>query len=879
MNMQKSLFLILDGNALLHRAWHALPPLTTRDGRVVHAAYGFAMMTEKLLEIFHPTHMAVAWDLPGKTFRHKKFAAYKATREKKAPELYEQIPLVQKMMDAYGIKSVSAEGYEADDLIGTLSQKANISVVIATGDLDALQLVNEKIQVLIFQKGISETKIYDEKSVKDRFHLTPSQMIDYKALRGDPSDNIPGVRGIGEKTAVELLQTHGTLDKIFEALHTNSIPEKIAKKLRGQEKTAEEAHELVTIVRDVPGNFDTSTYQRRDPNFSSLRELFHSLEFKTLLKKYEAPLKKTAKKSAVVRDVIHIREQIEMFRGAEMIAFAYQEKIPDLFGNVLESIALSNGTTHLVIPEPTQEHLNEIFDFLKTIHVVVAYDVKHFFHLRKEETELLCHWHDLLIASSLLEIGDREHTLESLADFYALEPIHVSTLKEHDSQVIGLAAATMMTLHKKTEKDLQDHGLWNMFEKIEMPLVPILFCMEKNGIRLDKPFLQTLSKEMRGNIDALTRRIYAESKEEFNINSPSQLAHILFETLHLPTRGIKKTKTGLSTAAPELEKLIDVHPIISLIVEYRELAKLKSTYVDVLPTLVQQDGRVHTTFHQTIASTGRLSSSDPNLQNIPTKTELGHRIRRAFIAEKGKQLLGADYSQLELRLISVLAKDEPFLAAFRAGEDIHARTAADLWNIPEGNVTPEQRRAAKTINFGVLYGMGPRALARATDFTQEEAQQFIDRFFEVHHAIRDFLDQTIIQAKKQGYVETMFKRRRSILDIHSHIPMLAAAAERMAINMPVQGTEADIIKMAMIQIDGWIRTLQAAQAGRSYIRLLLQVHDELVFEVDEAFVSETARAVKHFMETVVQLEIPLTVNIETGRNWGEMKPWEESLFV
>ncbi len=895
MTSKKPLFLILDGNALLHRAWHSIPPLTTRDGRVVNAVYGFTMILEKLLETQKPTYMAVAWDLPGKTFRHEAYKAYKATREKKAQELYDQIPMIQELLTHYGIPSISAPGYEADDVIGTLTKKAStkgVKSVIVTGDLDSLQLVDDDVtNVLFFVKGISETKTYDEAAVKERYGLTPAELIDYKALRGDASDNLPGVPGIGEKGGTELIQTYHSIDGIFKALKKGEVPEKLAKKLEGHEKTAREMRTLVEIVRDIPLTFTLAKWTPK-PDVDALRETFRDLEFKTLLKKYagagesEEPKENKGPKgtrAAIVRDAEHLREQLSPMREAMEIAVFVGEPRTDLFGTKTPFVAVSNGTTTVVVPEPSAEHFEEIAGALRGAALVVTHDLKAMLHrLADAQTtsfESVTAWYDIMIASYLLEAGTREHDLAGLLHSYLKKEFTIpegSSLTDADLQKAGATATALLELLHLTKAELEHNHLWKLFHEMEMPLLPVLFRMERAGIKLDTAFLKTLSKDFEKTLATLTKNIHKAAGVDFNINSPSQLAEVLFETLKLPTQGIKKTKTGFSTAAPELEKLEDAHAIIPMIGEYRELAKLKSTYVDSLPTLVKSDGRLHTTFYQAVASTGRLSSADPNLQNIPIKTEIGNRIRKAFVAEKGKKLVAADYSQIELRLAAVIAKDKPFIDTFKDNADVHTRTASEVWGVAESEVTSEQRRAAKAINFGILYGMGPRSLSRSTGLSMTEAKAFIERYFEIHHAIKDYMDATKALAHTQGYVETLFGRRRHFPEINTGVPMLIASAERMAINMPVQGTEADVLKMAMIQVEGWIRTLEKGEKrkGVEKVRMLLQVHDELVFEVDGAFVNEAAKAIQHLMETTVNLEVPLTVNVEVGDNWGEMEEWK-----
>lgn len=886
MPQSSPLFLILDGNALLHRAWHAIPPLTTKDGLVVNAVYGFAMVIEKMREQFKPDFMAVAWDLPGKTFRHEKFAAYKATREKKEQELYDQIPLIQEMLSAFHIPSLEAPGYEADDIIGTLSNHGNgYKTLIVTGDLDALQLVDEKTHVVFFQKGISETKTYDEATVKERYGLTPKQLVDYKALRGDASDNIPGVSGIGEKTATTLIQRYENLDGIFEALKNGTIEEKIAKKLRGQEQVARDARELVLIVRDVKLPFTFASAKTKEPNWQALLEQYGKFEFRTLLRKHEGEVgrrelqparKHTSAKIEIVRDVELLKQALASDKfmpstssGNKFIGVLVAEQQPDLFGATMAALAISDGQTTMVIPNPGQKHLEIIMNALRQaqgITRIVTHDFKKLMHQLNIPSDIQVF--DTLLASYVLNSGSRSLDLPSvISDTLQIKchdvPISFATQKDYET--FGFITSLLPRLSDKLTADLQKTKLTAVFEEIELPLIPVLFQMEQTGVLVDTGTLGVFSENLKKRISLLEKKIHGIVEEDVNVHSPLQLADVLFEKLKLPTKGIKKTKTGFSTAASELEKLWDAHEIIPLISEHRELAKLQSTYVEALPKLVDASGRIHTTFNQTVAATGRLSSSDPNLQNIPIKTDLGREIRKAFIAPRGKRLVAADYSQIELRLAAVIAKDQPFIDAFQSGADIHTRTAAEVWEVEESQVTKEQRRAAKAINFGILYGMGPRSLSRSTGLSMNEAKMFIDRYFEIHHAIRQYLDETKIKAHEDGFVETLFGRRRYFPEINSGVQMLVAQAERMAINMPIQGTAADLMKKAMLSIHGWLRQTQLPAA------MLLQVHDELVFEVELSDVETLVRGVRDLMEGVAAFDVPLVVDVEVGKNWGEMK--------
>lgn len=892
--MKHPTFLILDGNALLHRAWHAIPPLTTKDGLVVNAAYGFAMVIEKMREQFKPDFMAVAWDLPGKTFRHEKYEAYKATRVKKEQELYDQIPIIQEMLLGFYIPSLDAVGYEADDIIGTLSKKAEdngYKTLIVTGDLDALQLVSQNTHVVFFQKGISETRTYDEAAVKERYGFPPAQLIDYKALRGDASDNIPGVAGIGEKTATELILKYGSVKGILDALEAGKIEEKVAKKLRGQEQHARDSRELVEIVREVKLPFTFASAKVREPDWERVLDQYRKLEFRTLLRKHEPKvsdgdsgsrrLQPAREAIAIVRDINELKRRLKPAATAQKPAATAQDtektigvlvadQQPDLFGATLAAIAVSDGTTTVVVPNPAEKHLVALFPEPVEGMKLVTHDLKKLMHqLPMTNYQLPASiFFDTMLASYLLHSGSRSHDLPSIVAkqlFVKLPELPEAYASQKDYERLGFAASLLPRLKSSLEASLKDAGLEEVFAEIEMPLIPVLYKMEQAGVLLDTAALEAFSIKLKKDITALEKKIRAIGGENLNVSSPLQLAEVLFERLKLPTKGIKKTKTGFSTAASELEKLWDAHEIIPLISEHRELSKLQSTYVETLPKLVDKNGRVHTTYNQTVAATGRLSSSDPNLQNIPIKTELGREIRRAFVAPRRKQLISADYSQIELRLAAVIAKDQPFIEAFKDGADIHTRTAAEVWNVAEDEVTKEQRRAAKAINFGILYGMGPRSLSRSTGLSFTDAKVFIDRYFEIHHAIRDYLDATKLKAHQDGYVETLFGRRRYLPEIHTGVPMLIAQAERMAINMPIQGTAADLMKKAMLAVDGWL-----AQSQLPAI-MLLQVHDELVLEVEKDAADAVASGVKDIMEGVASFEVPLVVDVQIGANWGDIK--------
>ncbi len=876
---KKPTFLALDGNALLHRAWHALPPLITKDGLVVNAAYGFAMVMEKMLEKYKPDNIAVAWDLPGKTFRHEFYKEYKGHRKKKEQELYDQIPIIRELLEAYGVVSIDAKGFEADDVIATLAkdaEKNNFHTLIVTGDLDSLQLVNKSTDIIFFQKGISVTKTYDTQAVFDRYELTPDQLIDYKALRGDPSDNIPGIKGVGEKTATNLIKDYGSIEGVYKALEKEEIVEKTAKKLRGNKQAAMDSKYLVKLILDIKLDPDFSKTKLKGRDSEKLLEMFSKLEFRTLLRKYggvvvEKKIQniKTNKNIVeIVRDEKKLTEFIKTL-SKDVVGVLIAEQQADLFGGTLAAIGISDGCKTMVIPNPTKNHLNLIKEDLNHVKKVITHDLKNLLHEIGFGINISF---DTKIAAYLLNSGSRSYDLSSVAQKVLnkkIEEVPESFNKDADYKKFAQSVFILPDLSNKLINNLNDAEMLKIFIEMEMPLVTILYNMEKVGIELNAKSLEKFSKELKVEIEKLDKKIRHLAKIDFNVNSPLQLSEILFEKMGLPTKKIKKTKTGYSTAASELEKLWDEHEIIPLISKYRELTKLQSTYVDALPRLVESDGRIHTTYNQTVTATGRLSSSEPNLQNIPIKTELGRKIRNTFIASKGKKLIAADYSQIELRLVSVVAQDKPFIDAFNEGADIHKRTASEVLGIHEIDITKEQRYSAKAINFGIIYGMGARSLSRSTDMTFAEAKMFIEKYFEIHSSIKDYLDETKNKAHEEGFVTTMFGRRRYFPEINSGMPQLIAQAERMAINMPIQGAASDIMKMAMVVVDKWVE-----KSGLD-IKVLMQVHDELVFECGEKDVEKAVLGIKKSMEDVVSFDVPLVVDVEYGDNWGEMKTWNK----
>ncbi len=886
---------IIDGNSLLHRAWHAIPPLTTQDGLVVNAAYGFAMALDKLLQDHQPTHLAVCWDVQGGTFRDEVFNDYKAGRETKEQELYDQIDLIDDILDAYGIPSFGIEGYEADDLIGTIAEierhNPQTDTVIITGDLDSLQLVDDSTESHIFVKGFSQMKIYDVDAVNERYGFGPEFIVDFKSLAGDSSDNIPGVKGVGAKTATMLIQKFGGVEDIYKALEAGEmdevVKEGVMKKLKADKKNAFMSLELAEIVRDVPMDFSYEDARVEKPDWSKVQELFKSFEFHTLLRRLElrgnigqeevkttAVKKKKGSKIVLDTDGSHVGGMLKAFKDKKKrYALEMQAHAQDLFGSSVTVLTISDGATTYVYKTPSADTLKELASFLEE-RSFVTHDLKRVIVLLESAGITVSRKGlDLMLAGYLASVGDRNQTVNSiLTSLLGTQVPDVPTdfTKDENYEQFGAVAGMYVKAAEELDELLDGAGMRKLYDTMEHPLISVLHEMEQDGIKLDSDALNEMSKAFKKEIDALSKKIWKLAGKEFNIKSPSQLADVLFVDLMLPVKGIKKTKTGYSTAASELEKLWDAHELVPLISEYREITKLKSTYIDALPLLVASDGRVHTSFNQTVAATGRLSSTDPNLQNIPIRTKRGREIRKAFVAPRGRKLLAIDYSQIELRLVAAYSGDKKMIKVFTSGGDIHRSTAAEVFGVPEDKVTKDQRRAAKAVNFGIIYGMGPRALSKNIGVSFQEAKDFIERYFEVFPAVRTYLDDSKAFAHEHGYAETKFGRRRELPDLDSGMQMLRAAAERMAVNMPLQGSAADIIKMAMLKAQAWLKEQDYGEDAR----MLLQVHDELVFEVKNDLVDTVAKKMKEIMEGVAKLKVPLTVDVEIGQNWKDLKAWK-----
>jgi len=899
---------------------------------MVNAAYGFTSMLLLALQE-HPDYVLASFDLGGRTFRHEELAQYKATRRPTPPELSPQFPLTRDIVRAFGIPIYEVQGVEADDVIGTLARQAReqgLHSTIVTGDLDALQLVNEDVFVLTSKRGVSETILYTPDRVRERYGLEPIQTVDLKGLVGDVSDNIPGIRGIGEKTAIKLIQEFGSVESLVEN-RANVTPPKVQKLLDQHWEQALLSKKMATILLDVDVKLDLSHGSAKDYRPDAARTILADLGFRSLAARVPTtwsdgstmsappifappareqgrlpldgePVRQPAQSTlaletpssevvTVVREPAELERLVAAFAAADRVSFQVVtlDDVPR-HGRIAALVVGLNERDIFYVPVAhEQERCLEVRDVLQRFapSLQSATPSKLGFNQKADYLALRAHgiefrgvdW-DLLVAAYLLNSGVRSPSLEALAS----DVLHRSiegrealfgsgkTAMTCDQVDVMRAAAffgdrmrVMLELAPRLESELDRLGNAELFRDLEMPLVPVLAEIEIAGVAIDLPYLQQVSRELYEQLQRLDQEIADVAHGPINVNSPQQLARFLFEDLNLP--GGRKTKSGYSTDANVLEGLRDQHPVVAKILEFRQLSKLKGTYVDALPLLVDpRTKRVHTSFNQTIAATGRLSSSDPNLQNIPIRTEVGQKVRRAFVPSRpGDILLSADYSQIELRVLAHMTDDPVLVDAFARGEDIHARTAAEVFGIPQDQVTANQRRLAKVVNFGLFYGLSDFGLARDTGMSTEEARAFIDAYFRAYNRVREFLEGIKIQAREQGYVETVLHRRRYIQDIRSPNRMLRQGAERIAINMPVQGSAADIMKLAMIRLNGYLNEQGLAS------RMILTVHDELVFEVPPEERDRLIEVVPDLMATAYPLKVPLQVDLKLGPNWQDME--------
>lgn len=880
---QPKRLVIIDGKSVFYRGYYAMPNLTTQDGISTGGVFGFATMAFEVIKRLEPDYVAVAWDKPKTNIRKRleMYPEYKAGRKPAPADFYQQIPILQQLLDALGWPLYELDDYEADDIMGSLAAQATalgIETILITSDLDMLQLINPLVHIYVLKTGLSNIELYSPASFQAKYGLRVDQFLDLKALKGDSSDNIPGVPGIGEKTATNLLKEYATLDNIYQ--NVDLLPDAIRKKLVSGKELAYLSKKLSAIWLDAPIKLELSAVDGSHAKVNEVVKILNQLQFKSLLRNLPETLSQQLAQSS--SDDSHQA----LFTGGKTIEINSDQDLAKIeaakyknvyilsrsagaHGNNSQLIVLSydGNTTYLL--DIKKLSIEPLIKFLTSLPPLIGHNLKTTIEvmLNLGVNQLPDISHDTLLAGFLLNSLRRELSLSEMAQ--ADINYQGSTLDDLDleefKQKASLMVATIKVLAIKQKESIEKIKSFPwILANIDWPIITILARMEIAGIKLDSDYLHQMSGQIDEMISDIEQQIYGYADQEFNIASPSQLAEVLFNKLKLPTNGIKKGKNGYSTAANELEKLRYTHPIIDLVSRYREIAKLKNTYVDALPRQVDQDGRLHTTFNLTIAQTGRLSSTDPNLQNIPIRTELGRKIRTAFVADAGMKLISADYSQFELRLAAVLANDKGLIDLFNRGADIHLMTAAEIYGRSPEDVTKQMRSAAKTINFGILYGMSPHGLSVATGMTIEQAGNFIKKYKDLRRPLFDYMESVLETAKKVGYVETLFGRRRPMPDINSSNYLIRSAAERAAINMPIQGTEADLMKLAMINCERILRD------QHNSCRQLLQIHDSVLVECPIAVVDDIAQLIQSAMENVYSLPVRLDVSVTIGDNWGQL---------
>lgn len=840
---------IIDGKSVFYRGYYAMPNLSTADGTPTGGVYGFAAMSLELLKKLKPDYVCVAWDKPKTNIRKRLeiYPAYKAGRKPAPPDFYVQIPILHELLQAFSWPLYELDDYEADDIMATLARKANekgIEACLITSDLDALQAISPLTHVYALKKGLTNIELFHPDSFKEKYGLEVDQFLDLKALKGDSSDNIPGAPGIGEKTAVQLLQQYGTLDAIYENLW--QVKDSVRRKLEEGKESVELSKKVAELWFDAPVDLDLEAMDVNDLDTAKLKELLLKLEFRSLLRNLPEHMRGSTEAGpgdeAADGDSVDVAEEMPASHAKAVLTMAEELIVwPDG-----DDIWLSHERG-----KAAKLSRKEAYKILEHT-AIVGHDTKVLLkELLSEGAKVLPEVrHDTAQGSFLLNPLRKSR---QLADLVGMESI--------DDPKLAISA--IWALYDEQRQALESlPELSSVAHTMDFPLINVLARMEHRGIKLDVETLHEMNEQLTKDIENVQQRMYEMAGYEFNISSPSQLAEVLFTKLQLPTMGVKRGKTGYSTGQKELDKLRGQHPIVELIEQYRELTKLQNTYVTTLPLLVDKDGRLHTTFNQDVAATGRLSSTDPNLQNIPIRTELGRKIREAFVPEEGNVFVSADYSQFELRLAAVLAGDEKMINDFNAGTDIHAKTASEVYKVPLDNVTKDMRRAAKVVNFGVLYGMSQHGLAAAAGMSFAEAQKFIDEYFRVRPSIRKYIDETIRKAHDNGFVETMFGRRRWTPDVKSSNFVVRSAAERAAANMPIQGTEADLMKLAMIEVDKRLD-------GRG--EQLLQIHDSILIECPKEHAEAIGEMLVDTMENIYpKIGVRLQVDVHVGKDWGEV---------
>lgn len=889
-------WMLIDGNSIAYRAFFAMPPLTNSAGLHTNAIFGFTTMLLKLLEEHKPTHVLVAFDAGKVTFRHEGYSEYKGGRQKTPPELSEQFPVLKELISSFGISQFELDGYEADDIIGTLTQKADkqgIPALVVTGDKDMLQLASDGVTVAVTRKGVSEVELYTPAAIQERYGLEPLQIIDLKGLMGDTSDNIPGVPGVGEKTALKLLHEHPSVEEVIANL--DKLKGKLKENIEKHQEDAIMSKKLATIFREVPLGKKEDEIRYDGYEGEKLGEMFRRLEFKSLLERLQLGAESGANASDAEAAAAELK--VTVIQGAED-AEGMDRLLGELEAGAAHGLfieAIGENPHHATLLGLSIAMENEVFvlpqaalkeTFASKLLAWMAADNKPKYGFDLHKSELALRWNgfslggaafDVQLAAYLLDPTDNQLALSAINERQGFTGVpsdeavygkgakfkvpEDETLHRH----LALKAHAVMRLAPKMTEELKAKGMEQLYFELEQPLSRVLAGMEHLGIKVEREVLEELGKSLESQLSSIMSQIYALAGTEFNINSPKQLGEILFEKLGLPAR--KKTKTGYSTDAEVLEELAPYHEIIPLILHFRQLSKLQSTYVEgLLKEIREETGKVHTYFRQTIAATGRLSSQFPNLQNIPIRLEEGRQIRKAFLpSEPGWSILAADYSQIELRVLAHISGDENLKEAFIHDMDIHTKTAMDVFGVTADKVDSNMRRSAKAVNFGIVYGISDFGLSQNLGITRKEAAKFIEQYFSVFQGVRKYMDDIVVSAKRDGYVTTLLDRRRYLPEIKSSNFNLRSFAERTAMNTPIQGTAADIIKLAMVQMD------EALKKRDLKSRMLLQVHDELVFEVPPDEMEQMKKLLPEVMEGALKLDVPLKADVSFGDNWYEAK--------
>ena len=872
---------LIDGHSILNRAYYGVPDLTNSDGLHTNAVYGFLNIMFKILDEEKPDYFAVAFDLKAPTFRHKMYEQYKGTRKPMQEELRQQVPVIKEMLEAMQVPLMMLEGYEADDLLGTVAKKAEadgLEAVVVSGDRDLLQLATDHIMIRIpkTKKGGTEIENYRTADVIEKYQVTPIQIIELKALMGDSSDNIPGIPGVGEKTATKLIMEYGCIENAYA--HVEEIkPNKAKESLRDHYDMAQMSKELATINIYSPFELDMDKARMTDLYTKEAFELCKKLEFKNMLSRFEISQEEqnhTAESFHMTSDLTQAQEWLEKLKAEQKIGFYLLSDEKQEF----RGLAVSGKKETFFFCNQgflTEQYLTSALEeLIETAAQAVTLQLKtqlRFLHPSESAKKKIL---DGAISAYLLNPLKGEYPYENLAKDYMKELVpgaaellgktKINELDAEDKQISLLACyQSHVALHSMPMmlERLHEEEMERLFEEIEMPLVYTLAGMEKEGIRADAGILKEYAQELGEKIQELEQEIYTEAGENFNINSPKQLGNILFEKLQLP--GSKKTKSGYSTAADILENLAPDYPIVQKVLDYRQVAKLKSTYADGLAAFIGEDGRIHGTFHQTVTATGRISSTDPNLQNIPIRTEMGRLFRKVFLPKEGCIFVDADYSQIELRVLAALSGDEALIHAFQNNIDIHTLTASQVFHIPLDQVTPLQRRNAKAVNFGIVYGISAFGLSQDLKISRKEASEYINNYFASYPKIKEFLDQAVVTAKEQGYIVTYYHRRRPVPELTSSNFMQRSFGERIAMNSPIQGTAADIIKLAMIRVD------QRLHSENLKARLVLQVHDELLVEAPVEEEARVREILHEEMMGVTDFPVEMDIDIQSGSDWYE----------